>query len=112
MTIKIGDIVLAPFPFTDLTDNKLRPALVLFIEIQNVTLVFITSNLLIATDDDILIKPDASNRLRNPSLFKIAKLFTIDAELIELKYGALSKTDFISLCNKLVRKIKSISFSY
>lgn len=112
MTIKIGDIVLAPFPFTDLSDNKLRPALVLFIENQNITLVFITSNLSIAATNDIVIKPDALNRLRNSSLFKITKLFTIDTELIELKYGALSKNDFNNLCNKLIGKIKSVILSY
>ena len=111
MTINIRDIVLAPFPFTDLSNSKLRPALVLFVEGWNITLVFITSNLLAIDDGDIIIEPDNNNRLRNPSLFKITKLCTIDNELIELKYGTLSKKDFARLCKNLVDKINlGISF--
>lgn len=32
MSIKKGDIILAPFPFTDLSQNKLRPAVILWLD--------------------------------------------------------------------------------
>lgn len=30
MSLKKGDVVLAPFPFTDLTQTKLRPAVIVW----------------------------------------------------------------------------------
>jgi hypothetical protein len=40
-----GDIVLIPFPFTDLTGLKNRPALILFESESSVVVAFITSQL-------------------------------------------------------------------
>lgn len=110
MTIKVRDILLAPFPYTDLASFKLRPALVLFVQGQDITVIFITSNLSIANENDIIIQPDINNRLKKPSLFKVTKIATIDAGLVEFKYGFLSKVDFTQLCDNLISEIKLVSF--
>ena len=43
--MKKGDIVLIPFPFTDLTGTKNRPALILIDSDEDVTVSFITTQL-------------------------------------------------------------------
>lgn len=43
--MKKGDLVLLPFPFTDLTGSKKRPAVVLINTEMDVTLCFISSQL-------------------------------------------------------------------
>lgn len=46
MFIKKGDVILAPFPFTDLTQTKLRPAVVLWVSStgsNNIVICFISS---------------------------------------------------------------------
>ncbi len=40
-----GEIILITFPFTDLSGSKLRPALVLAADKEDVTVAFITTNL-------------------------------------------------------------------
>lgn len=91
--ISFGDIVLTRFPFTDLSDSKMRPALVISRDNNrrsDVVLAFITSNTTAATADSISIQPDAGNGLKVPSIVRFDKLTTLEKRVIA---GTLGKAD-------------------
>ena len=85
-----GDIVLVPFPFTDLTAIKQRPALVISPRRLNDTrpdlvVVAITSQIPAALGEDEVRLPDAELAacgLPKPSIIKLGKIFTIHQGLI------------------------------
>ena len=62
--MKKGDIILIPFPFTDLTGNKNRPALVLVDREMDVTVAFISTQLKWQEETDVLLKPTVENGLK------------------------------------------------
>jgi len=105
-----GDIVLVRFPFTDLSSDKLRPALV--IAPQNlegdVILAFITTQINKEELCDIFISSkDADfNRtgLKRDSLIKINKLATLNKRIIIGKIGVLSAKSIIKV-NTALRQI-------
>ena len=78
--MKKGDIVLIPFPFTDLSGSKNRPALVLVSGEMDVALAFISTQLKWKEDTDILLKPTKENGLKIESVVRLSKLATVDKE--------------------------------
>lgn len=80
--MKKGDIVLIPFPFTDLTGNKNRPAIILIRSAENVTVCFITTQTHWQSHFDISVNPSALNGLKKSSLMRLSKIATIDKDLI------------------------------
>ena len=61
MNLDKGDVVLVPFPFTELSQTKLRPAIVLYVqpEGEDVTLCFISSqNLDRVSRDELILDPE------------------------------------------------------
>jgi mRNA interferase MazF len=76
MIFKRGDVVLVPFPFTDLSSAKQRPALVVSPDTWNanqsdVMLVALTSQIpAIVTSGEVLLSPDdlRSGGLPKPTL--------------------------------------------
>ena len=81
-----GKIVLIPFPFTDLTSTKLRPALVLYEGEKDVVVAFISSRITKTRAVDIVIDKGNSEfrktGLKLASTIKLDKLATISKELI------------------------------
>lgn len=92
------DIVVVPFPFTDASLTKRRPALVLSQSaefgalIEHSVLAMITSQKNEPWPLDVFIKDKKKSGLIAPSVVRM-KLFTLDNRLILKKVGHLSKMD-------------------
>jgi mRNA interferase MazF len=106
---KRGDIVLVPFPFTDLSSSKRRPALVIspdaFNEqMQDVIVAAITSQL---TDTEHAVTLEIGDcvdgTLPKKSLVKLTKVFTIHSSLIVKKLCALREDKLAAVLGELRR---------
>jgi mRNA interferase MazF len=94
---KRGDVVLVPFPFTDLSTTKQRPALVVSPDAWNaaqpdVLLVAVTSqmNLVPVPQDVVLTSADVvAAGLPKPSRIRTTKLFTMHQGLLKRTLGHL-----------------------
>lgn len=104
--MKKGDILLIPFPFTDLTGQKNRPALVLVITAIDLTVAFITSQIKWQEEYDLKLEPTTEKGLKKTSLVRLSKLATIDKELVMGKLGTLMETDIQQLNKKLIKLLQ------
>lgn len=91
-----GKIVLLPFPFTNLTITKKRPALVILERINDVVVVFISSKIPEILDEShILIKKNDSDfhitGLKVSSVIYLDKIATISKELVIGELGQINK---------------------
>jgi mRNA interferase MazF len=105
MTYNRWDIVLLPFPFTDLSATKKRPALVISPREYNsgpdVLVMFVTSNLKAkAKMGDYILTEWEKAGLPKPSMTRM-KFATIDRNLIIKKIAALTENDKSALKNEL-----------
>lgn len=101
-----ADIILIPFPFTDLTGNKLRPAIVLIEIGQDLTICFITTQLKWEELTDIELLPTKYNGIKKPSLIRLSKIATVDKSLAVGKLGELQKNKMEELNSKLKRLLQ------
>lgn len=101
-----GDIVLIPFPFTDLSGNKNRPAIILIDSKDDVTVCFITTQLKWQSEFDISIQPSDLNGLKKTSLIRLNKITTIDKDLIIGRLGSLDDTYLDLLNRNLIQILK------
>lgn len=94
-----GDVALVRFPFTDLTAVKKRPALVLARTARSprsrlATVAMITSQVeALKLDGDVLLTDWREAGLLHPSLLRLAKVATVDEELLDKAIGRLSSGD-------------------
>lgn len=98
-----GDIVLIPFPFTDLTGSKKRPALILLSGSLDVTVSFISTQLHWQEQTDLILQPSPTNGLKKTSLVRTGKIATIDKALVIGKLGNIGKQEIEELNKKLIQ---------
>ena len=105
--MKKGDLILIPFPFTDLTGNKTRPALVLANYKSDIIVSFISTQIKWKEETDILLSPNQVNGLKKESLIRLSKLATIDKDLALGRLGRIDKktTQLLDLNLKNIFKI-------
>ena len=92
-----GSIVPARFPFTDLSSAKVRPALVISDHNErrsDIVLAFMTSNTGAASADAVLIQPTVRNGLKVPTLVRLDKIATLEAQIVVGKIGD-AEEDFL-----------------
>lgn len=110
------DILLARFPFTDQSQAKLRPVLILA-EVpgnyRDYVVLFISSQLGQATELDLALTPDspafASSGLKVASVFKVGKVATISDGLMVGVLGQLQRAvfdDVLSVCSIYYERVR------
>lgn len=89
----VYDIVLIPFPFTDLSSVKLRPAVVVANPYgDDIIVSFISSrNIGTANVNDVKVVASGENGLKKNSTIKCSKLATLDQKMLVGKLGTLEK---------------------
>ena len=103
-----GDIVVIPFPFSDLSQSKRRPAIVLTVlQGNDLILCQITSK---SVRDNYAIPIDqndfASGSLNQESNIRPNRLFTADNQIVLYRIGNINKIKLDQVISKIVEIIK------
>lgn len=115
MPLQKGNIVLVPFPFTNLSQTKLRPAVVLWSDNagQDITLCFISSqNVDILKAEEFILDPNDSEflgtGLKVTSKVKVARIATLERRLITRRLGQLG-TNQTQQLNTALKQVFQLS---
>lgn len=93
-----GDIILVPFPFTDLSTEKLRPAVIVYVDQQKTDFIIAFISSVVSpgelSETDYLLRQDntdfAQTGLKKASTFRMSKLLTIERTKIIRRLGRVS----------------------
>ncbi len=103
-----GEVVVVPFPFSDLTNSKRRPAFVLANLIGNdlilcqITSQSINDSYAISVND----KDFETGSLSKPSNIRPNRIFTADRSIILYSIGKLKQEKITEIQNKVIQIIK------
>jgi mRNA interferase MazF len=98
-----GDVVLVKFPFTDSSETKKRPALILKDTQDGDVIVNRITGQIKDTNEDIKIINWKESGLLIASTIRIHKIATINKKLIERRLGSLSNHDVEIISKKIKR---------
>lgn len=103
-----GDVVVVPFPFSDLTQAKRRPALVVSklegddLILCQITSQFIKDNYAISLTDKDFVK----GSLKQQSNIRPNRIFTADSHIVLYKVGSLKTEKLNEVIEKIVEIIR------
>ena len=106
-----GDILLVPFPFTNLSSVKQRPVLVLSStkynqEHEDIITCGITSNLKDKEYSLLLTNKELSQGiLPKESRIKVDKLFTVEKSIVKKKFGRVKQSVLIEVKKEFLKII-------
>jgi mRNA interferase MazF len=104
---KFGNIVLVAFPFTNLTQTKKRPALVLIDSNDNDIVVCRITSQICNTKYDVAILNWAECGLLVPSWIRLHKIATMEKTIINKTLGKLkTTTDLINVKETIYKLLK------
>lgn len=109
-----GKVVLVPFPYDDVSDSKLRPAVCLTQPIgacRHVILAYITSRIpTTMLETDILLDTNytdfATTGLRKSSTLRLHQLMTVSTVMIQRELGVLSTNARVQIAEKLCKLLR------
>lgn len=100
--MKKGQIVLIPFPFSDLSSQKLRPALVLCHEKNNEDMIICAiSSQNIGKNISLNVSDLSSGILPKQSYIRFQKIITIDSSLIQKIVAEVSEKKLKEVLTKV-----------
>ncbi len=103
-----GDVVVLPFPFSDLTQAKRRPALVIAalegddLILCQITSQYVRDNYAISLNDNDFDE----GSLKQPSNLRPNRIFTADSRIVLYRVGNLKKEKINKVIEKVVEVIR------
>ena len=109
MNINQKEIVLLPYPFTDLEGKKVRPALVVsndsfnrkfsdFVAVPLTTVIKDEADSFLINQEDLI-----SGKLIRPSRVIVDKIFTVEKRLVTMKIGNINNKTFGKIKSGLIK---------
>lgn len=99
-----GEIITIPYPFSDLSGFKVRPALILFEYRNEVAVAFIGSQLQNIQPPDVLLQPNPVNGLKKTSFIRITKISTIESAMVQGQIGFIDNHS-LKMIDRLLKKL-------
>ena len=93
--MKTGDILLVPFPYSELTNKKVRPAVTISLTKDKYKDIIVAAISSVIPDkiseNEIIIEPSPKNKLRSKSVIKVDRIVTLKKEDMIAQLGCLTK---------------------